>query len=326
MTLKISLVSILSLVSASLMARPLLDSVGVENLDGKKVILHKLEPKDNYYSIGRRYNIKPAVIIQFNPKASLMVGNIIKVPTELPFVASSTNTPPVQTQTAQAPAAVPAQTAPAANAVTSGTVTATEYKVSQGETLYAISRRFNVKVEDIIAQNNLKSNSLVPGQILQIKSAAATVPPPITPPAVVQQTVTPAVATRDSTVPPAKRDSTTIAATDSTGVADRRLPSNRYGLTERNEKGVATYMDDAGMGLDPNKKLVLHRTAPVGTVLKITNPMTNRTTFAKVVGRFTDNESTRDVIIVLTKSAADALGALDKRFQVNISYGTPNNE
>ena len=81
-------------------------------------------------------------------------------------------------------------------------------------------------------------------------------------------------------------------------------------------------MDDAD--LDPNKKLVLHRTAPIGTVIKITNPMTNRTTFAKVVGRFTDNESNRDVIIVMTKNVADSLGALDKRFHVLISYGSPN--
>jgi rare lipoprotein A (peptidoglycan hydrolase) len=126
--------------------------------------------------------------------------------------------------------------------------------------------------------------------------------------------------------PPAKRDSTIVAQTDSAVTADRRLPANRYGLTERNEKGVATYMNDAGMGLDGNKKLVLHRTAPIGTVLKITNPMTNRTTFAKVVGSFTENEANKDVIIVLTKSAADALGALDKRFQVNISYGTPTTD
>jgi hypothetical protein len=69
---------------------------------------------------------------------------------------------------------------------------------------------------------------------------------------------------------------------------------------------------------------VLHRTAPLGTVLKITNPMTNRTTFAKVVGRFNDNESTKDVLIVMTKNVADALGGLDKRFFVNISYGSPN--
>ncbi|GGI48979.1 hypothetical protein GCM10011425_01910 [Mucilaginibacter galii] len=282
------------------MASPLLDSVGVENQDGKKVILHKLEPKDNYYSVGRRYNIKPAAIIQFNGNASLRVGQVIKVPTELPFVSST----PI------------ASTTPATEVASNDAVT--EYKVSAGETLYAISRRFNIKVEDIISQNNLKSNNLTPGQILKIRSVAATVAPPTPPPAVVQQS---------TGVPAAKRDSALVAQTDSAAnTAERRLPANRYGITERNERGVATYMDDTGLGLDPNKKLVLHRTAPIGTVLKITNPMTNRTTFAKVVGSFTENAATRDVIVVLTKSAADALGALDKRFQVNISYGTPSNE
>jgi hypothetical protein len=68
----------------------------------------------------------------------------------------------------------------------------------------------------------------------------------------------------------------------------------------------------------------LHRTAPIGTVIKITNPMTNLTTYAKVVGRFTDNEANKDVIIVVTKNVADSLGALDKRFHVSISYGSPN--
>ena len=313
MTLKIYLLAgALSAFTAPLIASPLLDSVGVENQDGKKVILHKLEPKDNYYSIGRRYNIKPTLIIQFNPNASLRVGNVIKVPTELPFVSA---TPQAAVQTSTTPVAG-----------------STEYKVSAGETLYAISKRFSVKVEDIISQNNLKSNNLVPGQILQIKTSAPAVSAPVvtttsttTAATPVVTNTTPATLQQTNTTPPAPRDSTMVAATD-TAAAERRLPANRYGITERNEKGVATYMDDAGMGLDPNKKLVLHRSAPVGTVLKITNPMTNRTTFAKVVGSFTENESTKDVVVVLTKSAADALGALDKRFHVNISYGMPNEQ
>ena len=305
MTLKIYLLGgLFSVFTLPLIASPLLDSVGIENQDGKKIILHKLEPKDNYYSIGRRYNIKPSIIIQYNPNASLRVGNVVKVPTEQPFLSASVQQP-VVTNTASSAGV---------------TVGATEYKVSAGETLYAISKRFNVKVEDIISQNNLKSNSLVPGQILQIKSVAPTVAAPVATPLA---TTVPQQNTASTY--PARRDSTVVTQTDSTTV-ERRLPSNRYGITERSEKGVATYMDDAGLGLDPNKKLVLHRTAPIGTVLKITNPMTNRTTFAKVVGTFTDNESTKDVVIVLTKSAADALGALDKRFHVNISYGIPNEQ
>jgi hypothetical protein len=54
--------------------------------------------------------------------------------------------------------------------------------------------------------------------------------------------------------------------------------------------------------------------------------MTGKTTFAKVVGRFSDNEKTKDVILIMTKNVAESIGALDKRIHVNISYGTPPNE
>ncbi|MNI63762.1 hypothetical protein D3C73_1191620 [compost metagenome] len=97
----------------------------------------------------------------------------------------------------------------------------------------------------------------------------------------------------------------------------RRDPSV-YGLSQIEEKGTAVWIAD--QDLDGTKMLVLHRTAPVGRVIKITNPMTNRTTFAKVVGKFTENESTKDVIIVMTKAVADSLGALDKRFFCNLTY------
>ncbi len=301
-------------VSTSLLAKKrLTDSVGVENLDGKKVILHKLDPKDNYYSVARRYNVKPGDIIKFNNNAALKIGGIIKVPTNRSFVETTRpaivkkqadTTPslpaPAATQQQQ-PAKQPAQSATNISGATQ------QYKVSAGETLYAIAKRFNSTVEDITKLNNLTSTTVSPGQVLQIKSGTADVPPP----AVVS---TPVIATRDSTNPP-------VNGIDS---AERKLNATRYGLFEKSEKGVATWIDDAS--LDPVKKLVLHRTAPIGTVIKITNPMTSKTTFAKVVGRFSDNETTKDVILIMTKNVAESIGALDKRIHVTISYGTPTNE
>jgi LysM repeat protein len=281
------------------------DSVGVENLDGKKVILHKLDPKDNYYSIGRRYNVKPGDIIKFNSNAPLKIGNIIKVPTERSFVEASRPAavqqkpaPVQQKPVTPAPTPVQQQQQAPANA---GLATQ-QYKVSAGETLYSISKRFNSTVEDITKLNGLTSTTVTPGQVIQVKSNTADAAPPVVNPV-------------------AKRDSTNYVSSQDS--ADRKLMNaNRYGLFEKNEKGVATWIDDTS--LDPNKKLVLHRTAPIGTVIKITNPMTNRTTFAKVVGRFSDSETTKDVILVMTKNVAESIGALDKRIHVTISYGSPN--
>jgi len=49
------------------------------------------------------------------------------------------------------------------------TVSNTTYKVKKGETLYAISKKFNVKVADIKTWNNLTSNELKIGQEIIIK-------------------------------------------------------------------------------------------------------------------------------------------------------------
>ncbi|TSD66394.1 LysM peptidoglycan-binding domain-containing protein [Inquilinus sp. KBS0705] len=308
--------------SVSVFANAMPDSVGIENLNGKKVILHKLDPKDNYYSIGRRYGVKPKAIQDFNNNASLQIGHIIKVPTDRSIVETVPTAPaPVATVTkpAEQPQAKPATQQPVTQAVVTQqpvkttiakpqsadtTVTTQDYKVAAGETLYSIARRFNTTVGTLTTINKLNSTGLSPGQVLKVPNGATPPPPP------------PVVDARVDTM---KRDSTYVAA-DS--LANHRPGTNKYGLFEKNEKGAATWIDDTS--LDPNKKLILHRTAPIGTVMRITNPMNNRTTFAKVVGRFTDNESTKDVIIVMTKNVAEALGALDKRFHVNISYGTPN--
>ncbi|MBB6127279.1 LysM peptidoglycan-binding domain-containing protein [Mucilaginibacter lappiensis] len=322
--------------SISIFANPVVDSIGVENLNGKKVVLHKLDPKDNYYSIGRRYNVSPKAIIQFNNNAALKIGGIIKVPTEQSFTQTAATTPvqqnkpqvqpPVQQPKPQVQQPVAQQPKPQAQQpvvqqqVPATTTVATtpptdttpakpvnmdnvqQYKVSAGETLYSIAKRFGTSVEDITKLNGLTSSTLTPNQIVKVRSGM----PPEERPVAKQDAV---VTTQDSTV----------AAIDS---ASNKLKANRFGLYEKNETGVATWIDDTS--LDPKKELVLHRTAPIGTVIKITNPMNNHTTYAKVVGRFTDSEATKDVLIVMTKNTADALGALDKRIHVNISYGSPN--
>jgi LysM repeat protein len=171
--------------------------------------------------------------------------------------------------------------------------------------LFTIAKRFSTSVDDIIALNKLPNNNINPGQILIVRNGM--------PPAPVVEKPREILAKRDTTMVAGVADS-----------LDRHIPANRYGLFLKDEKGPATWMDDPSF--DPKKQLVLHRTAPIGTVMKITNPMTGRSVFAKVAGRFADNEANKDVIVVVTKNVADMLGAMDKRFRVNLSYGVPNEQ
>jgi peptidoglycan endopeptidase LytF len=174
-----------------------------------------------------------------------------------------------------------------------------EHTVASNETMYSIATRYKLTMDQLKAKNNLNDNSLRVGQKLLISGQypAKNVPQP---------------------------NDTQPDTLNSIKDPSLRLPASRYGLNQIDEKGAALWIADPY--LDPSKMLVLHRSAPIGTVMKITNPMTNRSTFAKVVGKFTENESTKDVVIVMTKAVADALGALDKRFYCNLTYGGQDNE
>jgi LysM repeat protein len=279
----------------SLTASAAIDSIGVENLNGKKTIVHKLEPKETYFSLGRKYNVSPQSIIQFNSNKSLQIGAIVKIPTDRSFTdLNASNINSVQ-QTIQ-----------------SSSENSIDYKVGPREYLYSIARKFNTTVEKLKALNNLNSNNLSIGQIIKVPSGNSN--PEQT---IVEIPRTPVANQEPLTNTPA-------ILTDSIQNASERLklPVARYGLREVNERGIAITLADEN--LNETKMLALHQTAPIGTVIKITNPMTGKSTFAKVVGKFTQNELSKDAIIVVNKATANLIGALDKRFQVTLIYGVPN--
>lgn len=270
-----------------------IDSLSVENLNGKKNIVHKVEAKETYYSIARKYNVTPQSVIQFNSNKSLQIGTILRVPTERPFEESTViNVSNKQESNTSAQTAV------------------IDYKVAPREYLIAIAKKFNTTVEYLKTLNNLSSNSLSIGQIIKVPLSVSS-ELPASPPAI------------SLDIPKLDQRSINTPVDSSKSASERlKLPVARYGLQEVNERGVAIWIEDEN--LDGTKMLALHQTAPIGTVIKITNPMTGKSTFAKIVGKFTQNESSKDALIVVTKATADLIGARDKRFQAILIYGVPN--
>ncbi len=305
MNLKTTLSIILSFLTISSFALSYRDSIGVENLLGKKVIIYKLEPKDNYYSIGRKYGISPKIIMDFNKNMPLNIGTIIRIPTEINFTEYTSQAQTVTTNNSNQ--------------------TETLHTVIKKETLYSISALYGMKMADLKKLNKLATNALSIGKVLKVinyKTAE-------------QNTEVVKDTTKEipqQTQQEAKKDTPKVAPvitekqpsdTTETNPA-KEIPRNKYGITELEEKGTAVWIEDKN--LDATKSYALHRTAPVGTIIKITNPMSGRSVFAKVVGRYTENETTKDVIIVVTRATAEAIGVIDKRFYVNIGYGVPTNE
>ena len=261
------------------------DSIGNEIVNGQRYVVHKLAPQETYYQLSRIYGVPVKDIMNTNNKKNLRVGDTVRIP------RGKTT---VEEQSAKNPT-------PAQEKVLIDPQDVTEYKVSKSETLYAISRRFGISVEDIKKVNGLTSENLREGQILKVPNHSLPEPEPKIENIIVQE------------LPKEIQEHQTID--------DSMFKPNKYGIREKKERGVGVWMES--LQGDGQTSLALHKSAPIGTILKITNPMNRSVTFAKVVGKFGDNEDTQDAIVVLSKSVATSIGVLDRKFQVEITYGIP---
>lgn len=105
---------------------------------------HTILPKETLYSVSKTYSLKPEDIIIANPGLSVetfQIGKTIRVP----FFESYEVITPYETQTSQI-----------------------THKVVRGETLYSISRRYNVEVDAIERENPILVAGLKPNMELII--------------------------------------------------------------------------------------------------------------------------------------------------------------
>ena len=324
-TIQILLSCVLCFSSIAAWAVPV-DSLRLETINGKQFIIHQVDPKETLYSISRKYGVAVALIREENPTvdAGLAVGQIVKVP----------YTP---------------RTKPKFD---NGTIV---HKVSAKETLFSISRQYDVGVDDLKTWNNLKDNTLSVGQDLIIRkkskpeSEITKVPNMKTVRGVhtvteketlfsiskmygasVQQLkewnnltsselkpgqtifVLPPVHTLSETNRPIEVNQTTVVTKPVN--SDIKISESVIGSDEVHEKGAAELIE----GTDGNRKyLAQHKTAKVGTIMKVRNETTNREVFVRVVGPLSSEGNT---VIKVSKSAFDRLGATDSKFGVELIY------
>jgi len=175
------------------------------------------------------------------------------------------------------------------------------HTVKDGETLYAISKRYNANMGDLISWNALSSNNLREGQKLKVGRKEGVVPN-ATP-------VEPVSAEGEKKADPA----TTAAPTYK--VSKSSEESTAYKNIK--ESGQAEVIQGTG---NHKKYLVLHKTAPVGTIMRIRNEENDVTIFARVVGKLPETGDNDKLLIKVSQAAFDQLRAVNNRFRVEVSY------
>lgn len=166
------------------------------------------------------------------------------------------------------------------------------HQVQMGETLFAIAGKYGVKVSDLITLNALTSNNLRAGQLLKIERGPAEISkvPVIGTPRVVSNVEEMQV---------------------------NNLAESTGGYKNILETGQAERIEGTG---GHKKYLVLHRNAPVGSIMRIKNEENDVTIFARVVGILPETGDNSKLVIKLSQAAFDQLKAVNTRFPVEIMY------
>ena len=127
--------------------------VKTEPTDNSKYLIHTVERGQTLYSISKLYNVKIAEILLINPglESSLDIGQKIKIPKEENVVITEVR-----------------EEKPANEIITRDAKSFFEHTVEKGETLYSLSRKYNITKEEIKKYNQGISAAIPIGTVLQI--------------------------------------------------------------------------------------------------------------------------------------------------------------
>ena len=349
------MIKILVLIGSSFLHHPQVqrDSIGVETVNGKIFVVHKVDEKETLYALSKRYGTTVDAIVQYNPTASagLEVGQILKIPYTAPpktkqqtggaggiiHVVSTketmfsiskaynvtvdeikqwNNLPDNSLSIGQELVIKRKGTVTSSTPVISQSATRKSvHTVAQKETMFSIARQYGITVDQLKEWNNLGSNELSIGQTLFVAQPAKG----STPAKTEKQETTPVTVTKapEVTTPVQQRQTQVTSPAVKEQPQTIRISESTRNSDEVVEAGIAELIE----GTEGNRKyLALHRTAPVGTILKIRNEMNNREVFVRVMGKLPDNAMTDKLVIKISRSAYDRLGAIDPRFRVQITY------
>ena len=274
------------------------DSIGTKKINGQVFIQYKVGKGEGLNAICRKYNVKKEDVLAANPgmKETLNLGQIILIPSTAAIQATpqKVQAKPVSVNETHAEADADKQ---AEHIPTDAKKRPDSYTVKAGETLYKICTLFNVSEADVKKWNNMSDNNLKEGQVLWLKPMnTASLPPPVL---------------------PAKKDSlkNPVAAQSS---SEPHPMTTSMGIKEREENGMARwFLDDEMSG---GKLLALHKTAPVGTIIKITNKMNGKSVFVRVVGTLPDTDENKNILIKISRTTAEKIGMRDEQAQVKLNY------
>jgi LysM repeat protein len=275
---------------------------------------HKVRSGETLYTIAKKYKVTVAELKSWNSMSSdkLKTGQSLTIITKKAVAVKQSDTqakeePKVADEKAEDPNGSKEVVFVSSKTSTATTKTSGDWvyhTVKSGESLFSLAKLYGSSVEELIQWNSLPSNNIKVGQSIHVgRNMDRGTPPATTIPTTSGDVI--AEVKNEETAPVAEPKQETSA------------PNTSGGFTNTKETGLAEVIP----GTEANKKyLVLHRNAPVGSVIRIKNEENDLTIFARVVGVLPETGDNSKVLIKLSKAAFEQLKGVNARFPVEILY------
>lgn len=321
----------------------------VEGVSPALYITHKVAPKENYYSVGRVYNVSPKDIAPFNKlqlESGLSLGQAIKIPLNGSNFSQG------------------------GNAEADETFVPLYYKIKDKEGLYRVAKNHNdLPLETLKQWNNIKGDavktgtrlivgylkvktelsslakrgtgvSTIPTAAVKVEETKTTEPEIVTKPVIEKEiektkakqtkkekkaaekiaAANEKINTKAVKETPVIETLKTASVKNSSGASFKSLYDQQIKKAEIIETAGDAGVFKSTSGWTDGKYYCLHSSSSAGTIIKITNTANGKFVFAKVLDNIPDIKQNEGLIIVMSNAAADALGATEGNFNCTINY------
>lgn len=289
-------------------------------------LVHTVSPKENFYSLGRLYNVPPKEIAAFNNlemEKGLSIGQAVNIPlTAQNFSQANSTAHPVY------------------------------YVVGEKEGLYRVSVNNNkVLMANLRKWNDLKSDAVTSGQKLVVgylvstDAGLANIAKQGAPEATVTTT------TKPEEKPVEKREETPVQKIETTAATKPEQPKTEQPKTEQPKATTVSLNDGNGgyfktafeaqakvqsvrkdetatagifktaSGWQDAKYYALIDGVEPGTIIRVVNPTNNKAVYAKVLDKMSGIRQNQGYDVRISNAAATALEIGDtEKFPVRVNY------
>jgi LysM repeat protein len=298
-------------------------------------ILHKLQARENYYSIGRMFNVTPKEIAPYNNldfAKGLNLGQVIKIPlTQNNFLQGEAP----KNDEALIPVyhivkakeglyrvsitynKVPMESLKKWNhlsteAVSSGTKLIVGFLKVQ-KNVSPLAQNGSVVKDVAINNENIKSKPDAPKEIITAEKKSNVEKK--------QDTIREIKPVIKDQTPDNNNVPVTRTSINFNGGSFKSLYEDQqhHGKTSVNEKGISGVFKSTS-GWKDGKYYCFHNTAQPGSILKITNSANGKSIYAKVLDLIPDINQNAGLILHISNSAAEELGVINNKFDCSIDY------